>query len=98
MAKKTSRRDRRDVKKTRRIPSHYPGASAPTETSSAAAPVRERERTPAQRGLAPASQRRRAASAPFREDYSYVYRDLRRIVVLAAAMFAILIALSFVLR
>jgi hypothetical protein len=32
------------------------------------------------------------------EDYTYIYNDLRRIVLLAATMFAILIILSFVIK
>lgn len=32
------------------------------------------------------------------EDYTYIYNDLRRIVILAATMFAILIILSFVIK
>ncbi|MBM3134484.1 MAG: hypothetical protein FJZ89_04190 [Chloroflexi bacterium] len=32
------------------------------------------------------------------EDYTYIYNDLRRIAILAAIMFAILIALSFVIK
>ncbi len=34
----------------------------------------------------------------FNPDYTYVRRDLRRIGVLAASFFVILVALSFVLR
>ncbi len=32
------------------------------------------------------------------EDYTYIYNDLRRIAILALIMFAILIALSFVIK
>jgi hypothetical protein len=32
------------------------------------------------------------------EDYGYVYSDLKRIAVLAAAIFAVLIALTFVIK
>lgn len=38
----------------------------------------------------------RATAMDFAEQYDYVYDDLKRIAVLAGAMFAILIALSFV--
>lgn len=34
----------------------------------------------------------------FREEYSYVIQDLRRVFILAAAMFALLIILNIVLR
>ena len=39
----------------------------------------------------------RASVAPLNYDYSYVYRDLRRIAILAVSFFVILIALSFFL-
>jgi hypothetical protein len=32
------------------------------------------------------------------EDYHYIYTDLRRIAVLAAAIFAVLIILSFIIK
>lgn len=38
----------------------------------------------------------RATTASLAEQYGYVYDDLRRIAILAGAMFAILIALSLV--
>jgi len=40
----------------------------------------------------------RATSIDFAEQYDYVYDDLKRIAILAGTMFAILIALSFVIR
>ena len=39
-----------------------------------------------------------AAAVTANFDYSYVYRDLRRILLVAGTFFAILIALSFVIR
>lgn len=46
---------------------------------------------------APAS--RVATSISLRpEDYHYIYSDLRRIAVLAAAIFAVLIILSFIIK
>jgi len=38
----------------------------------------------------------RATTASLTEQYGYVYDDLKRIAILAGAMFAILIALAFV--
>lgn len=39
-----------------------------------------------------------SAAAEMRFDYTYVYRDLRRILLLAGFFFAVLIALSFVIK
>lgn len=39
-----------------------------------------------------------ATSAGFAEQYAYVYDDLKRIAILAGTFFAMLIALSFVVR
>jgi hypothetical protein len=40
----------------------------------------------------------RSSSAEFNPDYTAVKKDLRRIGILAGSFFAILIALSFILR
>jgi hypothetical protein len=39
-----------------------------------------------------------AKAAKLAEEYRYVYSDLKRIAILAGAMFAALIVLSFVIR
>jgi hypothetical protein len=48
----------------------------------------------------PASQTasREPASEPDTPEYKYVIDDLRRVIILAVAMFALLIALSFFIR
>jgi hypothetical protein len=38
------------------------------------------------------------SATDFREQYTYVYQDLKRIAILAGAMFTLLIILSLVLR
>jgi hypothetical protein len=38
------------------------------------------------------------ASEPEKPEYKYVIDDLRRVIILAAAMFGLLIALSFFIR
>jgi len=38
------------------------------------------------------------AAVTFREEYRYVFSDLKRTAILAAAMFAVMIILAFVLR
>ncbi len=38
------------------------------------------------------------AAVEFNPDYTYIKRDLRRIGLLAGSFFAVLVALSFVLR
>ncbi len=40
----------------------------------------------------------KATPAPDSQEYRYVITDLRRVGILAAAMFALLIVLSFVIR
>lgn len=50
----------------------------------------------AQGALVEASGLSRATTASLTEQYGYVYDDLKRIAILAGAMFAILIALAFV--
>jgi hypothetical protein len=64
--------------------------SAPTRIAAPGAPVA----TPA-RTVTPA---RSGGPAPLTFDYTYVYRDLRRIAILAGSAFAILIILSFVIK
>jgi len=41
--------------------------------------------------------RARRATSGFAEQYAYVYDDLKRIAIVAGTLFAILIALSFVI-
>ncbi len=86
MAKKKSRK-----KRSRRAPQMYP-KGAPTTSATRSAPPRtqvaatpEREATTTMSG------------DELREEYWYVYNDLKRIAVVAGALFAILIALSFVI-
>lgn len=89
MPKKTRREKLRAARRPMNLP---PAQPAPTSLPSQAvagsnAPV------------AAASVSR--ASVPARTltfDYSYVYRDLRRILVLAVSFFILLIVLSFVIR
>ena len=45
----------------------------------------------------PAEENPSAGGDP-RDEYRYVFTDLRRVAILAAGMFALLIALSFLLR
>jgi hypothetical protein len=47
---------------------------------------------------APAPEQTPKAAVDFRQEYQYVVADLKRIGVLAAVMFAVLIALNLVLR
>lgn len=87
MAKK-SRRARRAAQ--RRI---YPAQKAPSALP---------ETTPV--AVAPSARTTRAAPSParpsldLREEYRYVYSDLKRIGLLAAGMFVLLIVLSFIIR
>ncbi|MEE8162909.1 MAG: hypothetical protein V3T92_02660 [Anaerolineae bacterium] len=82
MAKK-SRRAKRRAKKTRSKP-----AVRPKRPASAPSPTVAKET----RALT------EEKAAELAEEYRYVFSDLKRIAVLAGAMFAALIILSFVIR
>ncbi|HID85937.1 MAG TPA: hypothetical protein EYP55_00990 [Anaerolineae bacterium] len=87
---KKSRRARRKARKKRRIPRPVPrGVSAPAPV----APAARRAEVPQEAALPG-----RRTAADFREQYHHVYQDLKRIAILAGAIFAMLIILSFVLR
>jgi hypothetical protein len=51
----------------------------------------------ASRGRAPAKERAPRYGLPLNTDYSYVARDLRRILIITGIMVAVMIALTFVL-
>jgi len=44
-----------------------------------------------------AAEKKQAAEVSFKEEYHYVFGDLKRMGVLAAAMFALMIILAYVL-
>jgi hypothetical protein len=92
MPKKTRREKLRAARRPLTVPTVDRGVPGPSEgitadsgPSEQVTPVAPRPRTP-------------VAPQTFNFDYSYVYRDLRRIFVLAGTFFALLIALSFVIR
>ncbi len=85
MAKKSSK------KRARRAPKMYP-KGAPTSSSVRARPaVREVAEEPVRQ--APS----KTSSEDLREEYWYVYNDLKRIALISSTLFAILIGLSFVI-
>jgi hypothetical protein len=87
---KKSRRERKKARQKKRTPQRLPhGAPAPSPVG----PLPEGARIP--QGMALPSQR---TVTDFREQYTYVYQDLKRIAILGGAMFAVLITLSLVLR
>ncbi|MFQ5592910.1 MAG: hypothetical protein ACE5HA_02045 [Anaerolineae bacterium] len=87
MAKKKSRRGR-----ARRAPKMYPKGAPTSSTIRAGRAQREEESTDT---TTPATAP--ATSQELREEYWYVYNDLKRIAVVAGTLFVILIGLSFVL-
>lgn len=90
MAKK-SRRSKKGAKKKRRsIPAAGPKQSALSPSPTV---VKEAEA----RAEAKAVQLAEEKAAKLTEEYRYVYSDLKRIAILAAAMLAVLIILSFVI-
>ncbi len=50
------------------------------------------------RKIAAPRQSAKKQAATFREEYAYVVKDLRHVLILAAVMFALLIALNLVLQ
>ena len=94
MAKKSKARRSKAKKKRKQA------ARRPQPQRTVARPVSEAEKE------APrvAAARRRAAPArvaehkvDFAKEYSYVYADLKRVAIIAAAMLVILVALSFII-
>ena len=45
-----------------------------------------------------AAEKKKADEVSFKEDYHYVFGDLKRMGVLAAGMFALMIVLAFILQ
>ena len=90
MAKK-SRRAKRSAKKKRRS---RPTAGAKQSALSPSPTVAKETEA---RTEAKAAQLAEEKAAKLTEEYRYVYSDLKRIAILAAAIFAVLIILSFVI-
>ena len=90
MAKK-SRRVKKRAKTKRSLPVGRPGQPAP-----ASSPTVAKETVAlAEEKVARLAEEKTAKLA---EEYRYVYSDLKRIAILAGAMLAALIVLSFVIR
>ena len=87
-----STRDRRRKKQRR---AHRPLSEA---TRPVAQPHTEAARPAASAGGWRAPARQAAVTTIHPEEYSYVYSDLKRIAVLATSIFAILIALTLIIR
>ena len=83
MAKK-SRRARKKTRTTRPRP--------PTRTTPVAQP------SPAIAERPPRSEAMTRKTVDFATEYRYVYADLKRIAIIAAAMLTVLVILSFVIR
>jgi hypothetical protein len=93
MAKK-SRRARRGAPPVRQAP-RVATTPGPEQLEKEVIPAVRASYEPAR--PAPTTGRRTGAQAEYSFDYSYVVHDLKRIGILATAMFGVLIALSFVL-
>lgn len=85
MARKKSRRGR-----ARRAPSMYP-KGAPTSSSVRPGQRQRDDFEPASASTKPES----LTGEELREEYWYVYNDLKRIAMVAGVLFVILIGLSF---
>ena len=87
MAKKKSRK-----KRSRKAPKMHPAvAPAATSTTADVARVEEVKKS------AGTTQTGTTTSEDLRQEYWYVYNDLKRIAVVAGALFAVMIGLSFFL-
>lgn len=86
MAKKSAKR------RPRRAPKMYP-KGAPTSSS-------VKSRSPVEKAKKPASgktEKETMSAEELREEYWYVYNDLKRIAAISGVLFGILIILTFVL-
>ena len=80
-------------KKARRRRKAQKTTAAVARPKVTAAPVEARPKAAAQ----PASKAQKY-QVDFRKEYPYIYSDLERVGIIAAAMLAFMIALSFILR
>jgi hypothetical protein len=87
MAKKKSRKGR-----ARKAPKMYP-KGAPTSTSVKAGGPKQSVDEPSA-----STTRATATGKELREEYWYVYNDLKRIAMVAGTLLAVLIVLSFFIR
>lgn len=79
------------AKKVRRVKKSKQTAAGTAADTSA-------ERLTAPEAPLPASRSRQSSEEQFREDYAYVIRDLRQVLLLSVAMFALLIVLNLLLN
>ena len=91
MANKKSKRSRRSAASRRK-------QQSPTTPRTEATPVVPKAKIALQKRAAPKQTDYTRGKTDFAVEYRYVFQDLRRLAVLAASIFIILIALSFVLR
>ena len=90
MSRKTRGRSKGRSSKSRRST-----RSAPKSPPS---PRKEEGSVPAPEKVAAKAPSRQTTSVDFKAEYHYVYSDLKRIGVLAAIMFVVLIAMALVFR
>ncbi len=76
----------RKVRRVKRLPEAEP-----------VGPAVETRRLPAEPASTPAWRKREASKEELRREYAYVLADLRRLAIVAAVMFALLIVLGVVL-
>ena len=93
MAKKSRRAKKRAKGQKRSIPAGRAVQPAPAPGPTAAATAKEK----ATQAEAKAARLAEEKAATMAEEYRYVYSDLKRIAILAAAMLAVLVVLSFVI-
>lgn len=95
MAKKTNRSKSKPAAKPATRQAVAENAAPPTEQAVSDGPVAPSPAPVTPRSLRPVRQSRsQVASEQLEEQYAYITTDLRRVFILAAVMFALLIALN----
>ncbi len=82
------------AKKVRRVRKPAPDRDAPPPTTAVAEPA-DNSPTASKSGKLSRSE---STAEEFRVEYAYVLKDLRRVFILAAFLFALLIALNLILQ
>lgn len=80
----------RKSRKSRRAPKMYP-RGAPTSSTVRTGP------RPAQVEQEEVEEQAKLSSSELRDEYWYVYNDLRRILMISSVLFAVLIVLAFII-
>lgn len=87
---------KRDRSKAKAKSAHKPAANVEIEREAAENDVVEPRASEARPSKSPKVSRSQAAAERIEDEYAYITDDLRRVFILAAAMFVLLIALNVI--